>query len=99
MKSGLAGKLVNVSKTNQYDVYIGRGTKWGNPFIIGRDGTREEVIAKHAHWIEHGKGRVLIPYLDELRDKILGCHCHPRSCHGHTLLRLCYQHYQPSFFD
>lgn len=28
-------------------VYIGRGSKWGNPFRLGRDGDRATVIAKH----------------------------------------------------
>ncbi len=28
-------------------VYIGRGSKWGNPFRIGADGNRAAVIAKH----------------------------------------------------
>ena len=32
-------------------VYVGRPSKWGNPFVIGRDGTREEVIAKYRDWI------------------------------------------------
>ena len=32
-------------------VYIGRGSKWGNPFVIGADGTREEVIAQYRDWI------------------------------------------------
>ena len=32
-------------------VYIGRGSKWGNPFRIGPDGDRAAVIAKHARWL------------------------------------------------
>jgi hypothetical protein len=35
-----------------YDVYIGRGSKWGNPFVIGKDGDRDEVIAKYREWIK-----------------------------------------------
>ena len=27
-------------------VYVGRGSLWGNPLVIGKDGTREEVIEK-----------------------------------------------------
>lgn len=34
-------------------VYIGRPGKWGNPFVIGRDGSREEVIAKYRAWVSH----------------------------------------------
>jgi hypothetical protein len=88
--------VVNVSRS-KFDVYIGRGTKWGNPFIIGRDGDRDEVIAKHALWIptqEH-----LIADLWELYGKTLGCHCAPQRCHGHTLAHLAVQHHTPSFFE
>jgi len=43
-------KVVNLRK-EKYDVYIGRGSKWGNHFVVGRDGSREEVIAKYKEWI------------------------------------------------
>ena len=36
-----------------YDVYIGRPSKWGNPFVVGKDGTREEVIGKYKKWIKN----------------------------------------------
>jgi hypothetical protein len=32
-------------------VFIGRGSKWGNPFRIGPDGNRAAVIAKHERWL------------------------------------------------
>ena len=35
--------VVNIRKGEQCDVNIGRPSKWGNPFFIGPDGTREEV--------------------------------------------------------
>jgi hypothetical protein len=41
------GEHVVHCKREPYDVYIGRPSKWGNPFQIGRDGTRDEVIAKY----------------------------------------------------
>ncbi len=37
--------IINLKK-EKYDVYIGRGSKWGNPFHIGKDGNRKEVIDK-----------------------------------------------------
>ena len=43
-------KVVNKYK-HVYDVYIGRGSKWGNPFVIGKDGTREEVINKYEEYL------------------------------------------------
>lgn len=32
-------------------VYIGRPGKWGNPFVISRDGTRPEVVAKYRAYL------------------------------------------------
>ena len=32
-------------------IYIGRGSKWGNPFRIGPDGDRATVIAKYERWL------------------------------------------------
>ena len=66
--------------------YIGRGSPWGNPFVIGRDGTRSEVIAKHAAWIDTQPQ--LLARLHELRGRDLVCFCFPRTCHGETLRRL-----------
>jgi len=77
--------VVNVRKSH-YDVYIGRGGQWGNPFIIGRDGTREEVIEKHAEWILTQPH--LLRQLPMLRKKRLGCHCAPHRCHGDTLKKM-----------
>jgi len=37
-------------------VYIGRPSKWGNPFVIGRDGSRADVIAKYRTWISFRTG-------------------------------------------
>ena len=69
-------------KREPYDVYIGRPSKWGNPFTIGKDGTRDEVIAKYrVHLHESG----LIADIEELRGKTLGCWCAPKPCHGDVL--------------
>ncbi len=66
-----------------YDIYIGRPSKWGNPFIIGRDGSREEVIKKYEEYFL--KSRKLMNALPELKGKRLGCHCKPLACHGDIL--------------
>lgn len=73
-------------KKEKFDVYIGRPSKWGNPFVIGRDGTRDDVVIKYEEWL-----RTNIDLLDslwELRGKILGCWCSPERCHGEVLLKL-----------
>lgn len=84
-------------KRAPYDVYIGRGRdprsgepgRWGNPFRIGRDGDREEVIARYAGWLreEVDAGRISLEELAALDGKTLGCWCAPRPCHGEVLVR------------
>ena len=69
-----------------HDVYIGRPSKWGNPFVVGRDGTREQVIAKFEAWLV--RQPALMASLPELRGKVLGCWCSPLACHGDVLARL-----------
>lgn len=63
--------------------YIGRGSRWGNPFVIGRDGTRDEVIAKYEAWFETSG---LDAFLHEIKGRNLVCWCAPLRCHGDFLL-------------
>lgn len=70
----------------EYDVYIGRPSEWGNPFVIGRDGTRRQVIIKHKKWIRTQPQ--LLSRLKELKGKRLGCYCAPLSCHGDFLAEM-----------
>ncbi|MEO2177791.1 MAG: DUF4326 domain-containing protein [bacterium] len=60
-------------------VYIGRGSPWGNPYIIGRDGTREDVVRKFK--------MITLKHLDltPLIGKDLVCFCAPKLCHGHVI--------------
>lgn len=73
-------------KRARYDVYVGRPSRWGNPFAIGRDGTRDEVITRYEEWVQTQPS--LMAALPELRGKVLGCWCAPARCHGEVLLRL-----------
>lgn len=68
------------------DVFIGRPSKWGNPFVIGKDGDRAEVIAKYRAWIATQPH--LLAALPELRGKRLACFCAPQACHGDVLAEL-----------
>ena len=63
-----------------------RPSKWGNPYQIGRDGTRQEVIAKYRAWIIQQPA--LMAALPELAGKVLGCWCAPKACHGDVLAEL-----------
>jgi hypothetical protein len=74
-------------KRDEFDIYIGRGSKWGNPYIIGRDGTREEVIDKYRKYVLMRR-KDLLNSLEELEGKRLGCWCAPKACHGDVLLAL-----------
>ena len=87
-------KVVHCNK-EAYDVYIGRPSKWGNPYTHIKDkdtlaeflvGTREETIAKYKEYILNKSE--LLDSLSELEDKTLGCWCKPESCHGDVLLEL-----------
>lgn len=78
-------KVVHCRK-HQYDIYIGRPSKWGNPFMIGRDGDRDDVIEKYKAWIKTQEQ--LLDSLRELKDKVLGCYCAPLPCHGDILKEL-----------
>lgn len=77
-------KVVNIKDGEYFDVYIGRGSKWGNPFKIGRDGSRKGVIALYRQWLP--TNYKLMNDLMELDGKILGCFCKPKACHGDVLV-------------
>ena len=94
----MTSKFVVHCRKWPYDVYIGRPSlairrdipgsdgRWGNPFVVGKDGTREQVIAKHREWLVSNKK--LMNQLPELKGKVLGCWCAPLPCHGDTLAEL-----------
>ena len=94
----MATRVVNL-REEHYDVYIGRPGrgkskeegKWGNPFEIGRDGTREEVIAKYREYILN-KPELLEQIPLELKGKTLGCFCKPKACHGDVLVYIAVLH-------
>lgn len=74
-------------RVDNYDIFIGRPSIWGNPFKEGRHGTREEVIEKYREYIKTH------PFLldlarKELKGAVLGCYCKPKPCHGDVLAEL-----------
>lgn len=73
-------------KHERHHVYIGRPSKWGNPFVVGREGARGECIERYEAWLLDSPE--LIAALPELRGLVLGCWCAPRPCHGDGLVRL-----------
>lgn len=79
------GKVVHCKRA-PYDVYIGRPSKWGNPYVVGKDGNRDEVIVKYRAWLLTQPQ--LLTDLSELKGKVLGCWCAPLSCHGDVLVEM-----------
>lgn len=74
--------------TRSCDVYIGRGTPFGNPYMLGRDGDRQEVIRlyKIDFYFKIKNDPVFRAEVEALRGKKLGCHCHPMPCHGDVIV-------------
>lgn len=77
--------VVNL-KTEAYDVYIGRGSLWGNPYRIGPDQDRETVIRKFEEYARRNKELMRDLYF--LAGKRLGCYCSPAACHGDVIVKL-----------
>jgi hypothetical protein len=75
--------IIHVRDKKPGDVYIGRPSLWGNPFKIGPDGSRLEVIEKYRVWLLLPEQHQLRKEMRRLlRGKRLACFCAPHACHG-----------------
>ena len=72
-------------------VYVGRPSPLGNPFVIGRHGTRAEVVARYRAWLRRQwrQGGPVRRELERLAAKYrrdgqltLLCWCAPLPCHA-----------------
>lgn len=97
-------RIVNM-KDEPYDIYIGRGSKWGCPYTVIKDrptlakeivDTKEEALEKYKAYVLASPE--LMNSLDELEGKTLGCFCKPEKCHGDVLLELLTQKKLKNFF-
>ena len=87
-------RVVNLNH-EPYDIYIGRAnprrhlpqSPFANPFKIGQDGTREEVIEKYRKWLLT-QPELVARARSELKGKVLGCWCRPKACHGDVLAEI-----------
>ena len=80
-----ARRVVHIHN-DPYDVFVGRPSKWGNPFRAVREADRPGVIAAYRDYLT--ANRELMAALPELRGKVLGCYCAPRRCHADVLAEL-----------
>lgn len=71
-------------RVNPGAVYVGRPSKWGNPFR----GERREVIRKYEAWLLTERPDLVAAARQELRGRDLECWCAPRPCHADILLRV-----------
>lgn len=87
-------RVVNIHRGARNYIYIGRPSKWGNPFSHQpgtlaefRVASREEAIDRYREWIL-SRPALVEAARRELRGKILGCHCKPKECHGDILAEI-----------
>src|SRR5574337_1336593 len=77
-------------KSKKHDlpaISIMRGTPYGNPFIMGKDGTRDEIVEMfelYARW----RMKIQPRWLDRIVDRDVLCCCAPEKCHGDVLVKL-----------
>ncbi len=68
-------------------IYVGRPSKFGNPFIVGRDGTREQVVSKFKQATLSDQV-FIAEVVGELKGKDLVCWCAPEACHADILMEI-----------
>lgn len=86
----MSGKVKNKHHGNipKDAIYIGRGSKYGNPFIIGKDGDRSDVIRKYEVYLNEllDSNNITVHELADMYGFDLVCYCKPLPCHGDILL-------------
>jgi hypothetical protein len=71
-------------------IYIGRGTVFGNPYIVGVNvDTREEAVKLYLPYALSNPQ--IMNSLCSLQGKVLVCSCKPKLCHGDVLVELIQQ--------
>ena len=87
MRADTHSRLWAWAENNDLAVRIDRKSQWGNPFVLGEDGDREQVIGKYATYYFPHKPQ-LVADIGDLKGKALGCWCAPDRCHGDVLARV-----------
>jgi hypothetical protein len=78
------GKANKALLDDSFYIYCGRPSRFGNPYVVGIDGTRKEVIKKFR---DNPESKMLIKRLFksirelEQENILLGCYCSPLPCH------------------
>jgi len=66
-------------------VRIDRTSIYGNPYVLDKDGDRDDVCELFEKRYLFYKKSILVK-LPELKGKVLVCHCYPERCHGEVLI-------------
>lgn len=90
MKSLFPETSVTAVNQENFDIYIGRKvttrfaqSPFHNPFRIGYDGERAEVLLKFLnYWYAPEQKHLRELAVKELVGKRIACWCKPLSCHG-----------------
>ena len=81
-------KVVN-RRLEKETVYIGRGSVFGNPFVLSNTCSREQSIAEYANYVsEEAQLSVLRAIYALPKDAVLGCYCKPLACHGDVIIAI-----------
>ena len=79
--------LIAWAESQGLAVRVDRGTRYGNPFVLGEDGDRNEVCdAYRLHYLPHKPS--IAERAGDLVGKVLICHCYPERCHAESLVKL-----------
>ena len=77
--------LIKWAESKGVAIYIGRGSIYGNPFVLGKDGSRDDVCDHYEpHYLPFKPS--IHKAKSELVGKVLVCHCYPERCHGDCLV-------------
>ena len=76
--------LIAWAEANGKAMRVDRGTKFGNPFILNDDGTRDHVCDCYEHNYLPNKPSIH-GSIEAMKGMVLICHCHPLRCHGDSL--------------
>lgn len=89
-------RILNKRRGEIDGVYVGRPTKWGNPFPVGPDCTQEQAVAKYREWVMKQDQAVLRVMMREmLRGKDLVCWCAPLPCHAQVIADIANEESEP----
>lgn len=99
----MSGEAIVHVRRAEFDYYVGRNPRhhgvplaktldprWANPYEIGKDGSREEVVKKYEVYIRAllANNDALLNELNKMKGKRLACWCAPLLCHISVIIKL-----------